>query len=278
MGLIETTLKSLSNEALRVSFLENPDCQSRGKTGSGEERGESLSSAASSKAGVEGNGGEGGVTYTSLNPKYTFSSFVVGSANQFAHAASQAVANKPALTYNPFFIYGAVGLGKTHLLHAIGNEILLRNKNANIRYISSESFTVELIQSIKKDKMSSFRKRYRPLDVLLVDDIQFILGKERTQEEFFYTFNTLYESQKQVVISSDTFPKDMKRIEERLRSRFECGLIADIKPPDLETKVAILYKKAELHDRKIPQDVAIFIAQNIRSNIRELEGLLLRLI
>lgn len=215
---------------------------------------------------------------SSLNPKYNFSNFVVGSSNQFAHAAALAVSTHPALAYNPLFIYGSVGLGKTHLLHAIGNKICENNPDSRVRYISAESFTVDLIESIKKDKMPFFRKRYRPLDVLLVDDIQFIAGKERTQEEFFYTFNTLYESHKQLVISSDRYPKDIHNMEERLRSRFESGLIADINPPDLETKAAILYKKADFHQKTIPQDVAIFIASNIKSNIRELEGFLLRII
>ncbi len=215
---------------------------------------------------------------SSLNPKYNFSNFVVGSSNQFAHAAALAVSTRPAIAYNPLFLYGAVGLGKTHLLHAIGNKICENSPRSRVRYISAESFTVDLIESIKKDKMPLFRKRYRPLDVLLVDDIQFIAGKERTQEEFFYTFNTLYESHKQLVISSDRYPKDIQKMEERLRSRFESGLVADINPPDLETKVAILYKKADFHQKTIPQDVAIFIAGNIKSNIRELEGFLLRVI
>ncbi|MZH46199.1 MAG: chromosomal replication initiator protein DnaA, partial [Nitrospinae bacterium] len=215
---------------------------------------------------------------SSLNPKYDFSNFVVGSNNQFANAAALAVASHPAMAYNPLFLYGAVGLGKTHLLHAIGNKIRENNPDSRVRYISAESFTVDLIESIKRDKMPSFRKRYRPLDVLLVDDIQFIAGKERTQEEFFYTFNALYESHKQLVISSDRYPKDIHNMEERLRSRFESGLVADINPPDLETKVAILYKKADFHKKTIPQDVAIFIAGNIKSNIRELEGFLLRVI
>jgi len=213
-----------------------------------------------------------------LNPKYTFDNFVVGPNNQFAHAASQAVAGNPAHNYNPLFVYGAVGLGKTHLLHAIGNAIVKDNPQTRVRYISAESFTVDLIESIKKDRMQGFRERYRPLDVLMVDDIQFIAGKERTQEEFFYTFNTLYEYHKQIILSSDRYPKDMQNIEERLRSRFESGLIADIMPPDLETKMAILYQKAEIHKKSIPQDVAMFLANNIKSNIRELEGLLLRVI
>jgi chromosomal replication initiator protein len=213
-----------------------------------------------------------------LNPKYAFENFVVGPNNQFAHAAGQAVAGNPAHNYNPLFLYGAVGLGKTHLLHAIGNAIIKESPQTRVRYISAESFTVDLIESIKKDRMQGFRERYRPLDVLLVDDIQFIAGKERTQEEFFYTFNTLYEYHKQIVISSDRYPKDMQNIEERLRSRFESGLIADIMPPDLETKMAILYQKAEIHQKSLQQDVAMFLANNIKSNIRELEGLLLRVI
>ncbi len=215
---------------------------------------------------------------SSINPKYNFSNFIVGSSNQFAHAAASSVANNPALTYNPLFIYGGVGLGKTHLLHAIGNAMLERDPRSRIRYLSAESFTVDLIESLKRDDMPSFRDRYRPLDVLFVDDIQFLAGKDRTQEEFFYTFNALYESHKQVILSSDKYPKDLINIEERLRSRFESGLVADIEIPDLETKVAIIYKKTEAHNNSIPQDVAVFIADNIKTNIRELEGFLLRII
>ena len=215
---------------------------------------------------------------TYLNSKYTFASFVVGSSNQFAHAACQAITNNPAHNYNPLFLYGAVGLGKTHLLHAIGNAMVEIHPDLQVRYISAESFTVDLIDSIRKNQMPAFRERYRPLDVLLVDDIQFLAGKDRTQEEFFYTFNSLYDKQKQIVLSSDRYPKDMHNIEERLRSRFDSGLIGDIMPPDLETKIAILYKKAEIHQKQIPQDVALFLANNIKSNVRELEGLLLRVI
>ena len=215
---------------------------------------------------------------SSINSKYSFSNFIVGSSNQFAHAAALAVANNSALTYNPLFIYGGVGLGKTHLLHAVGNAILKNDSRSRIRYLTAESFTVDLIESLKKDDMPSFRSRYRPLDVLFVDDIQFLAGKDRTQEEFFYTFNALYESHKQVVLSSDKYPKDIKNIEERLRSRFESGLVADIETPDLETKIAIIYNKAERHNKIIPQDVATFLASNIKTNIRELEGLLLRII
>lgn len=218
------------------------------------------------------------VTNSFLNSRYTFSTFVVGSSNQFAHAGCQAIANNPAHNFNPLFLYGATGLGKTHLLHAIGNALVEKDPDLRVRYISAESFTVDLIESIRKNQMPAFRERYRPLDILLVDDIQFLAGKDRTQEEFFYTFNSLYDKHKQIVISSDRFPKDLQNIEERLRSRFESGLISDIMPPDLETKIAILYKKAEIHEQKITQDVAIFLANNIKSNVRELEGLLLRVI
>lgn len=212
-----------------------------------------------------------------LNPKYTFDTFVVGSSNQFAQAACFAVAESPGKSYNPLFLYGDVGLGKTHLLNAIGNFIIKKKAGVRISYISSEQFTNEVISSIRYEKMSEFRQRYRGMDVLLIDDIQFIAGKEATQEEFFHTFNTLYEAQKQIVVSSDRFPKEMSGIEERLKSRFECGLIADIQPPDFETKIAILKKKAEAERITLPQDVAMFLATNIKTNIRELEGSLIRL-
>ena len=215
---------------------------------------------------------------STINPKYNFENFVVGSSNQFAHAAARSVADNPKVTYNPLFVYGGVGLGKTHLLHAMGNAILKTNPQTKVRYLSAESFTVDLIESLKQDDMRNFRSRYRPLDVLFVDDIQFLAGKERTQEEFFYTFNALHQMHKQVILSSDSYPKDLSRVEERLRSRFEAGLVADIEPPDLETKIAIIYKKAEAHDKQIPANVATFIASNIKTNIRELEGLLLRVI
>ena len=269
--LIENTLKTVADESILVDF-----CVESEKNSYIEQDKLDLVIAEESKPNENKLGLE--VCSQTLSSKHTFSNFVVGSSNQFAHAAALAVANNPSIAYNPLFIYGAVGLGKTHLLHAIGNNIQKNNPNSRVRYISAESFTVDLIESIKRDKMPFFRKRYRPLDVLLIDDIQFIAGKERTQEEFFYTFNALYESQKQVVISCDRYPKDIQNIEERIKSRFESGLVADINTPDLETKVAILYKKAELHKKEIPQDVAIFIASNIKSNIRELEGFLLRVI
>jgi len=210
-----------------------------------------------------------------LNPKYTFTSFVVGASNQFAHAASMAVAEAPARAYNPLFIYGGVGLGKTHLMNAIGNHVAERF-DLRIAYVTTEQFTNEVINSIRYDKMIELRKRYRHIDMLLIDDIQFLAGKERTQEEFFHTFNSLYEARKQIVLSSDRFPKEMPDIEERLRSRFECGLIADLQPPDVETRIAILRKKSEDEGIGLPEDVIQFLAVNMKSNVRELEGSLIR--
>jgi chromosomal replication initiator protein len=213
-----------------------------------------------------------------LNPKYTFDTFVIGSGNRFAHAASLAVAEAPAKAYNPLFIYGGVGLGKTHLMHAIGHYVMNHNPSAKIVYLSSEKFTNEFINSIRDNKAVDFRNKYRSVDVLLIDDIQFLAGKESTQEEFFHTFNTLHEESKQIIISSDRPPKEIPTLEDRLRSRFEWGLITDITPPDLETRIAILRKKAKAEGLDIPNEVMLYIANQIDSNIRELEGALIRVV
>ena len=213
-----------------------------------------------------------------LNPRFTFETFVVGSSNQFAHAAARAVAESPSRSYNPLFLYGGVGLGKTHLMHAIAHEILRRSPGAHVAYLSAERFLNELINALRFEKMHEFKRRYRELDVLLMDDIQFIAGKDSTQEEFFHTFNALHEAQKQIVVTSDALPKEIPTLEERLRSRFEWGLIADIQPPDLEMKVAIIRKKASAEKMDIPNDVALFIAGTVKSNVRELEGRLNRVL
>ncbi len=217
-------------------------------------------------------------TLPTLSSRYTFQSFVVGNSNQFAQAACQAVAELPSKAYNPLFIYGGVGLGKTHLLHAVGHEIARLYPSMRLLYLSSERFTNDLINAIRYDRTAEFRAKYRTIDLLLIDDVQFISGKERTQEEFFHTFNDLYEARKQIVVSSDSAPKEIPEIEERLRSRFEWGLIADIQPPDFETRVAILKKKAEIERVRLPDDVAYLIASRIKANIREIEGSLTRMI
>ena len=213
-----------------------------------------------------------------LNPKYTFEKFVVGSCNQFAHAAAKATAEAPGTTYNPLFMYGGVGLGKTHLMHAIGHHIKSQSPHLRVSYITSERFMNELINAIRFNKTPGFRDKYRSIDVLLLDDVQFMAGKERTQEEFFHTFNTLYNGQKQIVVTSDCPPREIPTLEERLHSRFEWGLIADLEPPDLETKVAILKRKADMDGIELADDIAIYMASKVKSNVRELEGSLVRLV
>ena len=213
-----------------------------------------------------------------LNPRFTFDSFVVGSSNQFAHAAARAVAESPSRSYNPLFLYGGVGLGKTHLVHAIAHEVVRRSPGARVMYLPAERFLNELINALRFERMHEFKSRYRELDVLLMDDIQFIAGKDSTQEEFFHTFNALHDAQKQIVVTSDALPKEIPTLEERLRSRFEWGLIADIQPPDLEMKVAIIRKKAAAEKAEIPNDVALFIAGTVKTNVRELEGRLNRVL
>jgi chromosomal replication initiator protein len=215
--------------------------------------------------------------HTVLNPKYIFANFVVGASNQFAHAACKAVATQPGDHYNPLFIYGGVGLGKTHLVNAIGHEILERNSIARIAYLSSEAFMNDLISSLRRDRMGDFKERFRKVDVLILDDVQLLAGRERTQEEFFHTFNTLYDQRRQIVLTSDKVPKDIPDLEERLRNRFEWGLIADIQPPDVETRVAIIEKKAEMEGIPITDEVALFLGSELASNVRELEGSLTRL-
>jgi chromosomal replication initiator protein len=227
---------------------------------------------------VEASPDEPIATTSAFNPRYLFANFVEGKSNEFALAAARRVAENPSLSYNPLFLYGGVGLGKTHLLHAIGHEIKRNQPQLRILYLVAEQFVNELINSIRFDRMPAFRERYRTIDVLMIDDVQFIANKERTQEEFFHTFNTLYTSQKQIILSSDSPPRNIPTLEERLRSRFEWGLIADIQPPDLETKMAILQRKASLESFQLPKEVAEFIAQQVRSNIRELEGHLNRVI
>lgn len=260
-SLLVNTFNYLTNKECSVSILSKEELENNPSNGI--------------KTEIENNNSFSNPT---LNPKYTFDSFVVGNNNRFAHAAALAVAEAPATSYNPLFIYGGVGLGKTHLMHAIGNEILRNNKNANILYVTSEKFTNQLINAIKDNKNEQFRSKYRNIDVLLIDDIQFIAGKERVQEEFFHTFNTLHESGKQVIISSDRPPKDINLLEDRLKSRFEWGLIADISNADYETRLAILRKKAQLDNIIIDDEILSNIANRIDTNIRELEGALNKLI
>jgi chromosomal replication initiator protein len=264
IGLIEQVLRSIAHQQVKVSLTVNQGLQAKDVAARNEQKREQERDRPPR-------------TNNNLIAKYTFENFVIGASNQFAHAASIAVANQPGEHYNPLFIYGGVGLGKTHLVNAIGHRAAAKRPTLKVVYLSSESFMNELIGSLRRDKMDEFKTRFRNTDLLILDDVQFIAGKERTQEEFFHTFNSLYESHKQIVITSDKFPKEIPGLEDRLRNRFEWGLIADIQPPDMETRVAILQKKAETEAVELPHDVAIFLASNIDSNVRELEGSLTRL-
>ena len=252
---LQDALSDLAHQSIKVSVSVNQQLQTSARTEKKAEREKQKPARVNN-----------------LLPKYNFENFVVGASNQFAHAASLAVANQPGDHYNPLFIYGGVGLGKTHLINAIGHRIVEKRPGLKVFYLSSESFMNELIASLRRDRMDEFKSRFRNIDVLILDDVQFIAGKERTQEEFFHTFNSLYESHKQIVTTSDRFPKEIPELEDRLRNRFEWGLIADIQPPDMETRVAILQKKAELEGVPLPHEVAIFLASHIDSNVRELEG------
>lgn len=260
--IIKKVLKEIYGKEIDLSYVVKRELGRKGQSGPTEAKQEDNESRRNKN---------------NFNPKYTFENFVVGPGNQLAHASSIAVAENPGKVYNPLFIYGGVGLGKTHLLHAIGNRALEKKPNLNVCYISTEKFVNELIESIKNDRMDQFRRKYRKLDILLIDDIQFIAGKDRTQEEFFHTFNELYNEGKQIVISSDKPPTEMNNIEDRLRSRFQWGLIVDIQPPDLETRIAILRKKAEMEGISLSYEVAHMIAKRIKSNIRELEGCLTKI-
>jgi len=268
-GVITEALRDTANPGLSVTFVtDGPvDLTPDPKLSPVEKTVEPVESVSAPVTGSVG-----------LNARYTFDTFIVGSSNQFAHAAARAVAEAPSRSYNPLFLYGGVGLGKTHLMHAVGRYVLSHEPGFKLTYISAERFMNEMINALRYDRIIDFRERYRSVDVLLVDDVQFIAGKEGTQNEFFHTFNALYDAQKQIVLSSDCPPHEMEELEERLRSRFEWGLIADIQPPDLETKVAILKKKAEAEAVPLPDNVAIYIAGKIKSNIRELEGSLIRLV
>jgi chromosomal replication initiator protein len=269
--MIEEALKSVGRPGLELKFFAESEDQSHGSVATPSAPKPTATPAPKPTA------GNGQALSSRLNPRYRFESFVVSSCNQFAHAASMAVAEQPKRAYNPLYLYGGVGLGKTHLMQAIGNRIAARG-DLQMTYISAEYFMNELIQSIRYEKTLEFKERFRNVDILLIDDIQFLAGKERTQEEFFHTFNALYDAEKQIVITSDVPPREIPTLEDRLRSRFEWGLMADLQPPDLETKMAILAKKAEAEGAELPDDVALFIASSCKSSIRELEGAMIRVV
>lgn len=270
LSLISETLLNLTGKDFTIDFISRGDSNS--------DNSESQDSCDSSRITEPNIHTDEFARKRNLNPRYTFDSFVVGSCNQFAHAAARSVSENLGGSYNPLFIYGSVGLGKTHLMSAIGYSIAIRDRTRNIAFVTSEEFTNEMINAIRFDRMVDFRNKYRKLDLLMIDDIQFIAGKERTQEEFFHTFNSIYESSKQIVITSDRFPNEISDMEHRLRSRFSWGLIADMSPPDLETKVAILKRKSFEDSFNLPDDVAYFLAEQVESNIRELVGYLIRVI